>query len=75
MDDRHVVVQFHNIRLHEALLILVPLSSLKNEASDVSTILSILSDIIYRSGDDNEIEIKSINGNNVSSERSTRESL
>jgi len=75
VQNRHVVEQVHDIRLHQATLLPVPLGSLENETSNVGSILSVLRDVTHGPGDDEVIEIKSIDGNNVSSERSTGESL
>ena len=65
LDDRHVHIELHNLRLTEALLLLLPFSTLKIEAVDVGTILRALLELLNLLGLRDEIERKLIDGRSV----------
>lgn len=73
--DWHEIVEFHDVRLHQVLLFFVPLGSFENKSSYVSSVLGVLADVIHGPRDDSEIELKSINRDDVSSERLAGEAL
>ena len=59
LDDRHEHIELHNLRLAEALLLLLPLSTLKVEAVDVGAILRALLELLnlLRLGDEFELKL------------------
>ena len=65
LDDRHVHVELHNLGLAEALLLLLPLSTLEVEAVDVGAILRALLEFLNLLGLRDEIKRKLIDRRSV----------
>jgi len=65
VDDRHLDVELHDLWLAEALLLVVPLCTFKEESLDVSTILRSLTKFFLCSLRRQEVELKAINGRRV----------
>jgi hypothetical protein len=62
MQDGHSAIELHHFRLHELLLVMVPLGTFKEETCDVCTILGLFGDVTDWAWGWDEIEFKSVDG-------------
>jgi hypothetical protein len=58
----HSAGKLHHFGLHQGLLVVVPLSTLEEQASDVGTVLGWLLEVRHGLGDRDEIEVELVNG-------------
>jgi len=58
----HGAEEFHDLRLHELLLVVVPLGALQEEASDVGTVLGLFSDVLDGARCRDKVEVELVDG-------------
>lgn len=58
----HVAGKLHHLGLHQALLVVVPFSTLKEQTSDVGAISGVILDVRHGSGDGDEVEVELVDG-------------